>query len=122
MRTFDLIALKPVEPGTIGMCEAWCGATREIAGLFKNDDSPLCVECHAESATRTFSTWLNGGEDILCPDLPSIEAAMLNVANYLDDPAEYACYFPILILAENRTFGLEEVIATVRLPQPRPPV
>lgn len=117
-RAYPPVTLDPVVPprlvGNIGLCEAWCGAEQEIAGLLNGE--PLCDTCFEESKQRTFTVYMRGREDALCIYLPTIEAAMAEVGTMLDQPDEFGPYFPVSVYAENQTFHLEERIATVSMP------
>lgn len=115
-RTYPRITLDPVVPsrlvGSIGLCEAWCGAEREIAGLLNGE--PLCVVCHKESAEREFMIISSG--DVMCSQLPTLASAMAEVATYLEDPDQWRRYFPVSIYAENQAFNLEDLVAKISMP------
>jgi hypothetical protein len=84
----------------IAQCDQ-CGA-EDIVIVGTVDDSytdlgRICERCYDDTGRRTFAVFMDGG-DILT-EVDTLEAAMRDVADYLDNPLEYGRYAPFEIVA-----------------------
>lgn len=88
----------------------------EIVGTIRDDYSQfghICRDCYEHSKERTFVIWMHDGNDVMT-ECDTLEAAMRDIADYLDNPDEYRRYAPFRITAQRDGEDVEH-IATIKM-------